>query len=184
MVANDEAKRHLVAGAKNERTMAYAELVAGICDIVALHEEGVERKLVRKALDTIVNSTVEGKGNTNPLARITARVLLAQINDTENVRDILSSDLIAMGDASAAIGALVREAHEIVEKNPDGKNFRKTHELRQTVTLLAASSMEIWMLKQCGTDNELLKDALGLIIEHGPDERKKLAARAMLSEIS
>src|SRR5271157_2631167 len=134
VVAGDDSKTHLVAGAKHERTMAYAELVACISDIVALHENGIEHELVHKAVDMIVNSTVEGKQNTNPLARMTARVLLPQINKSKGVSDILASDAHAIDDARAAISNLVSEAKGIIAEDPDGKNFRKKQELMQTLT--------------------------------------------------
>jgi hypothetical protein len=193
VVAKDDSKRHLVSGAEHELTMAYAELVGGVNDIFALHEKGVERRLVRSALEMIVDSDVKGKEHSNTLARTLAKVLLAQIRPSRQVGSILLSEGVTVKEAESNISTFVSEAQGIIRQigeikkieDPGEKRARKLsaeHELKQSVALLAASSLEIAMLAQSGTADELVKDALDLIRKYGAHE-SKLAAAAMLYDV-
>jgi len=183
VIKADEAKAHKLPSAVHEVAMAFAELAGCVQDIAALLDAKKEPELVRMALDSIVNSDVEGKQNANTLALLSAKLLLAQINmpQVQCSRDILDSDPITMHEAKQTIGLLVGDARGILAAGE--LKAGKRQELGQTVAVLGASAMEIYMLAREGKEIDLVKEALGLLIEHGSDERKILGAKAMLAEI-
>jgi hypothetical protein len=181
----DQDKAQLRARANSGLILAHAELVCSIPDIVELHEGGKDGEIVRKALGLILDTKLDGRDCSNPIARVAARLLRSQIEaggKKPSMGGIISAEPTTIDRAEDRISMLVGEAREAAG---DGKiSAGKRISLDRAVAVLASSGMELVVLKESSRNPELAREALNLIVAHSTEEARVLAAKAMLADMA
>jgi hypothetical protein len=181
---------------KGGLALAYAELACSVVEVRELHKDGSEPELVRDALEAIVKSDVPGKEHANPIARAMAEVLLAQIEretPANEVRRMLTANQKTLDGARSRVSGLVLKAQAELRQREalsEPKGFmeetgKALHgaQLQMWLERLVSSHQDIWLLREGGRDDELVRSALAIISGHSRDERAKCGAAIMLKSM-